>query len=383
MMISTQHVQTATYLWSSTEGATAPSIYAPYLSWAYPLYSKMTATYQAGIHTIVYINPVMPQTPAYEYNELNGAYSSVRAADCSGNTITTYSGKGLLADPRSLSASAYYADSVNWTIQNKLVPYGSTHSYDAMFIDNNGPLYGASAMPCNYDAGTWGQAFDNAISSVNQQFVTNSLAASETQSQTFVNRLSAPNVIGGMFEECFSDGRWTAEETSQIQTVALLKSQGKPAGPGWWCYLDNTSADGATAIPQRLFAYASFLLTYDPNYSLFQESYATSPSTFQVFPESGFVPLNPASTPSAISQLQSGSGVYVQSYGACYYRGGLVGRCEIAVNPGTSTASVPNPAGLAHTMVVTGDGVLDGGSVTFGGPAVTSLAPQTAAILVP
>jgi hypothetical protein len=252
-----------------------------------------------------------------------------------------------------------------------------------MFIDNNGAIYGASPTPCNYDPNTWGQAFDNAISTVGEQFVSNSLAAADNSTQTFVNRLAAPNIIGGLFEECFNDGLWTAEENSQLETIALLKSEGKAAGPGWWCYLDNTTADGATVIPQRLFAYASFLLTYDPNYSLFQESYSTTPSTFQVFPETGFVPLNPASTPANVTALKSSSGAYVQSYNACYYRGSLVGSCEIVVNPGSTTVSVPNPQGLAHSVVLSGDGVLDGGTVSFNGAAVSSLAPQTAAILVP
>jgi len=250
-------------------------------------------------------------------------------------------------------------------------------------VDNNGSLYGASATPCNYDPGSWGQAFDTAIATVPQSFVTNSLAANDTQTQTYVNRLSAPNVIGGVFEECYNDGMWTAEEDSQLETVALLKSEGKARGPGWWCYLDNTNADGASVIPQRLFAYASFLLTYDPDYSLFQESYTTTPSTFQIFPETGFVPLNPASVPSRVSELQTNTGAYVQSYNACYYHGYLLGYCEIVVNPTSSTVSVPNAKGLAHRMVLSGDGVLDGGSASFTGTAPSSLAPQSAAILVP
>lgn len=383
MMISTQHVQTATYLWSSTESATNPTVYAPYLSWAYPLYSKMLATYESGIKTIVYIDPIMPLNNSYEGSDLNGTYSSVRATDCSGTPITTYSGTGVLADPRAPAAASYYADVANYYVKNKLTPYSLTQDWDAMFIDNNGALYGTSAMPCNYDPGTWGAAFDNAISTVPQSFVTNSLSAGDGQTQTYVNRLKAPNIIGGVYEECFSNGLWSSEENSQIETIALLRSEGKPQGPGWWCYLDNTSADGSTAIPQRLFAYASFLLTYDPNYSLFQESYTTSPSTFQVFPETGFVPLNPANVPNSVSSLQSSTGAYVQYYNACYYRGSLVGRCEIAVNPGSGTVNVPNPYGLSHSMVLSGSGVLDGGTATFGGPAPTSLASQTAAILVP
>jgi hypothetical protein len=343
----------------------------------------MAATYRAGIKTIVYINPVMPQTSQYEYTDLSGTYSRVRATDCSGNIVTTYAGRGLLADPRVGAASAYYANVVNWYIQNKLAPYSAIHDWDAMFVDNNGALYGASATPCNYNPATWGQAFDTAISGVNEQFVTNSLAASDGATQTYVERLDAPNVIGGMFEQCFNDGMWTAEENSQLETIALLKSLGKAAGPGWWCYLDNTNAAGATVIPQRMFAYASFLLTYDPKYSIFQESFTTSPSTFQVFPETGLVPLQPASVPVSVNALESSTGVYLQTYGACYYRGAAVGNCEIVVNPDTSrTYAIPANA-FGHAAVLSGGGVLDGGAMTFNGAKPALLGPLRAAILTP
>jgi len=383
LLISTTHVQTGTYLWSPTETTTNPAVYAPYLTWAYPMFNNMAATHQAGIKTVVYTNPEMPQAGSFEIGQLTGSYPSVQAKDCSGNLITSYGGTGRIADPRSPLAAAYYASVVNWYIQNRLDPYSSSQDWDAMYIDNNGALYGASGVPCNYDPIAWGQAFDSDIAAINQQFITNSLAESDNEVRTYVSRLAAPNIIGGEFEECFNDGMWSAEEDSQLATVALLKSEGKAPGPGWWCYLDNTSAAGSTVIPQRLFAYASFLLTYDVNYSLFQESYTTAPSTFQVFPETGFVPLNPASTPNTVAALQAPSGAYVQSFSACYYRGSLVGSCEVAVNPTNGTVSVPNPQGLAHSMTLSGGGVLDGGSVSFSGAAAGSLAPGTAEILVP
>jgi hypothetical protein len=380
--IAMKHVQTATYLFSSTEAATAPSTYAPYLTWAFPLFTKMFVTHQAGIKTILAINPVMPENGEYEYTNLTGTYPSVEAADCSGNTITTYNGNGLLADPRAAQATAYYASVVNYYIQNKLDPYSNgTQDWSAFFVDNNGALYGASATPCNYAPGTWGQAFDNGISTIAQKFVSNSLATTDSNTQTFVNRLSAPNIIGGMFEECFNDTLWTAEEDSQLETVALLKSEGKPAGPGWWCYLDNISSDGATVIPLRLFAYASFLLTYDPNYSVWQTSF-TTPSTFKVMPETGFVPLSPLTHPTSISNLKSSTGAYFRQYSSCYYRGSLVGSCEIVVNPGTSTVSIPNASSYTRSAVISGSGVLDGGSMSFSGARPTSLAAGRAAILI-
>jgi hypothetical protein len=374
------HVQTAEYLWSPTERDTDPRTYAPYLTWAYPLFTRAREVHAAGIKTVFYVNPVMPYHGGYEYNTLNGRYTGVLAKDCSGTTVSTYAGKSLLADPRAPQAAEYYSDIINWYIRNKIRGNGL---WDAFFIDNNGPLYGANPLPCNYDPVSWGRAFDRAIESVNQPIITNSLSTRESQTGVFVDRLAAKNIIGGMFEECFNNRLWTAEEQSQIQTIALLRRLHKPPGPGWWCYLNNTRALGEESIPKRLFGYASFLLTYDPNYSLFQESFTTQPSTFKVFPETGFVPLGPAVSPSTIRDLQTDTGAYVQMYRWCYMRGRLIGACEIAVNPGNGTAGVPNPQHFSHSMSISGGGVLDGGSVSFNGPAVTSLDPQSAAILVP
>jgi hypothetical protein len=220
---------------------------------------------------------------------------------------------------------------------------------------------------------------DAAVSAAGQPVIVNSLSTSLANVQTYANYVNGTNVIGGEWEECFMNNTWAGEEQSQIDVIANLKRAGKAPGAGFWCYLDNTNADGATAIPQRLFSYASFLLTYDPNYSVFQESF-TTPSTFQVFPETGFVPLQPASAPSSYTSLQIAGGAYVQTYGACYYRGAALGPCEVAVNPGSSTVPLPNS--YTHSMVISGDGVLDGGSVTFTGAPVTQLAPKSGAILV-
>jgi hypothetical protein len=361
------HVQTAAYLQTPQTIAADPRRLAPYLTWAYPLYGKFTGVRAAGIKTIFYINPVMPQSTQYEYTALQ-KFPGLTATDCSGRPISTYKGGGVLTDPRSPNAPAYYADVINWYVRNKLLRSGGSAVWDAIFIDNNGALYGASSLPCNYDPGSWGAAFDKAIAHVNQRFVVNSLATRENQVQTYVKRLAAPNIIGGMFEECFNDRLWTAEEASQIATVALFHRLHKPPGPGWWCYLDNTSAPGDTVIPQRLFAYASFLLTYDPYYSTFQESF-TTPSTFEVFPETGFVPLQPRVAPSQIDDLRTEDGAYVRVYEACYYRKRFLGACEIAVNPGNGTVNLSHPRGLRHSMQLHGSGVLDGGYVSFEAPA--------------
>lgn len=374
------HVQTGEYLWSSTEIATSPSTYAPYLTWAYVKPSLAANVKAAGIKVIVYTNPLMPHGTQYDKTLMDQSYPGVRSQTCSGSTVTSWSGSGYLTDVRNSSAAAYVkADEDYWVNATIAANPGSSRPYDVVYVDNANSFYGLSALPCNYSDSTWTTDMDNAIDAAGYPTIINTLSTGESTVPNKVAGLKASNIVGGEYEECFNDKHWLSEEMAQLQTIALLKSQGKAPGPGFWCYLNNTTADSTTVIPYRMFAYASFLLTYDPNYSVFEESFST-PSTFHVFPETGFVPLDPVSQPSQISDLQTSSGAYVRQYNSCYYRGTLVGACEIAVNSGTSSVSIPNS--YAHSMVISGAGVLDGGSVNFNGGPVTTLAPQTAAILI-
>jgi hypothetical protein len=370
-------------LYSTKERSTSPSVYAPYLTWAYAITSRYGITQAAGIKTVIYTNLVMPESPSWEYSSIATTYSAVRARNCSGTITKTYGGKGYLQDPRKSGASTYASAVLLYYVKNVLASNpGYSHPYNLVFVDNAGPLYGASPMPCNYSPSTWGSALDSSLAPSGQPLILNSLSASVSSVPTMVQRLKGSNIVGGEYEHCFNDNQWTAEEQAQILTIAQEKSQGKAPGAGFWCYLDGTKADATTVLPLRMFAYASFLLTYDVRYSVFQESFST-PSTFAVYPETGFVPMGPASIPTSISNLQKSGGVYVQRYSSCYYRGTLKGQCEIAVNPNGYKASVPNPAGLKHRMVISGYGILDGGTVSFTGTAQSSLAPNTAEILVP
>jgi hypothetical protein len=355
------------------------------LTWAYAKGDHYGVVHASGIKTVLYTNPLMPVSGnPYEYPLITGSYTNVQAKDCSSNPVTTYSGTGYLTDVTNPSAGSFVSTVISDYVNN--LNYGNPgylNPFDLIFVDNANSFYGTSAMPCGYTASTWTANMDAALAAEPYPTLINTLSVAEYNIPAKVAGLQGSNIVGGMYEHCYNDGQWTPEEDGQLQALAEIKSQGKGPGPAFWCYLNGTTVDGSTVIPQRLFAYASFLLTYDPNYSVFQESYASSPSTFKVMPETGFVPLEPASTPASISDLQTAAGAYVQQYAYCYYRGSLVGACEIAVNPGTATVSVPNPKNLLHSVVLSGSGILDGGAVSFNGPQVTSLAPGTAAILVP
>jgi hypothetical protein len=125
-----------------------------------------------------------------------------------------------------------------------------------------------------------------------------------------------------------------------------------------------------TAISERIYQYASFLLTYNHDTSMISEHFQTF-TKFQVEPESELVALQPlTSEPSDISSLLQSTGVYAREYGACYVSGAYVGKCAAVVNsdlPGTPE-SFPWPGKYRHTLVLTGGGVLDGGTMSTNGP---------------
>jgi hypothetical protein len=375
------HVQTAEYLWTPVEKTTDPRTYAPYLTWAYPVYRNYAPVHAAGIKTVLYVNVLMPHVAGFpDYDGIAGEYATVQAKDCSGNPVRSYRGRGYLLDVMQPGAKGAVRSIVE-RFADQLHGAGS-RSIDLVFVDNANSFYGVTPMPCNFNASRWTASLDNVLSAVPYPVVLNTLSGHPADVPAKVAALRGSNIVGGMFEKCFNSRLWMSEEVAQLQTIALLRSQHKPPGPGFWCYLNGTSEDASAAIPQRLFAYASFLLTYDPQYSVFQESYTTSPSTFKVMPETQFVPLNPVIEPQNVDDLKTPGGAYVREYRYCYYRRSLIGSCEIAVNPGTSPAAIGNSR-YRHSMTLSGGGVLDGGEVQFSSPAPSVLSPGTAAILVP
>lgn len=129
--------------------------------------------------------------------------------------------------------------------------------------------------------------------------------------------------------------------------------------------------DASVSLGQRLYFYASFLLTYDRDIQAADTEFYT-PSQLHVMPEAQLVPTRPQiATPSDISGLLLSSGVYGRVYDACFIAGNYVGSCAIAVNsnnPNTKPLAYPWPTKYQHTLVVAGEGAYDGGSVSASGP---------------
>ncbi len=380
--ISTTHVLTADYLgapWGTTSVAWQAA--AAYLTWAQVSASNANAASGAGMKTQLYADPNREAVgdPLYTTNE--AAY----AHDCSGNRVyDTYNGTvtQYVTDPSSAAAQANFASYVSNVV--------SQSHYDAVYEDDAGPLSAYapytpfSAMPCGYSDAAWlaGGIAINAAPPVPVIF--NGLSGLNGHAVSLaLGLLATGNALGANFEHCYSDDGtpkmtgwlWQAIENSELQVLAQRKL--------FECQLRDSSS-AAASTDARLYAYASFLLTYDPKNAVFWEEYAT-PSGLHVLPESQLVALNPlAPAPGDVSGLLASGGTYGRQYADCYVAGTFAGPCAVVVNPDSQLAHpFPYPQ-YGHSLVLSGSGVLDGGTISTQGPAPgATLAPSEAAIVFP
>jgi hypothetical protein len=256
--------------------------------------------------------------------------------------------------------------------------------YDVAWEDGAGVLgtVGLSAMPCGYSDSQW-LAYGSALNSVSPiPVMFNGLGELNGQSPSqSMAYLSNANTVGGNFEYCYSSGAsnpkiagwvWLATENTELQVAAQNKL--------FECQLRNPStADSSTDA--RIYALASFMLTYNPATSILWEEFGTA-SGLHVLPESQFVMLQPKVTaPASISSLRQSGGTYAQEYGQCFYAGKFVGACAVVVNADTGTTHpFPFPQ-YTHTLVLSGGGVLDGGTVSTSGPAPPINVPADSAVI--
>ena len=190
--------------------------------------------------------------------------------------------------------------------------------------------------------------------------------------------LDLPNVMGQQFEGCYDNsGGYLYSDvdvkfTRQVNAVIAVQAHRKLAV----CF-----PKGDMSPSSRLYAYASWLLTYDPAYSVYQMD-APLDDNRAIWPEITLVPTQPRFTATDQAQLIK-NGVYVREFAACAIWGVGIGPCATVVNPHTSGAAVP-ALSLAYGSHIELDTIsLYGGGrthVVAGTP--TTLKPISAAILV-
>ena len=207
----------------------------------------------------------------------------------------------------------------------------------------------------------------------------NGLAAGYNKNMPPTNALLDGPVAGGEAEACAPSNtiEWTNELIIQIHTVQNQK---------YFVCHGNLLTDGSTAqaIAYRNYHFASMMLDYDINHTVYESYWGVGASNLRVEPESEVVLENPVvptiNTPTDL--LQTG-GSYARAYQTCYVAGTMVGPCAAVVNPNKTT--VPYTLqGYGHTMLLQGSGIYDGATVSALGPAPgATLAPYSGEIVFP
>ena len=255
---------------------------------------------------------------------------------------------------------------------------------DAVALSGFAQYQKFSTMPCGYSDSAWisGEIALNRTSPV--RIVINGLSGLNGHAPSLaIGILSDANTVGGVFEQCYSSATqpkmdgwlWSTIENSELQVGAK--------GKQFHC-MGTDGAAASAAIGSRIYAYASFLMSYDPGTSVYRAEYATA-SGLHVYPEMGLVALQPAvANPATVATLEQAGGTYARQFGACYLYGTAVGPCAAVVNPDQSVARPFPFSKYHHTLALAGNGSLDGGTAAITGAAPpSSMAADTAVIALP
>ena len=339
---------------------------APWLDYALTVPSTSASVKAAGIKSALYMNPNR-QAPG---DIMYGNDESEYAHDCTGTRITEHhpNPAAFLTDPHSSALRNIWpqalATEVNW---------GAI--YDYVFSDN--AVYepdNTTGTPCNFTWTDWNAATNGLNTALGAPIIGNSLGYTVPGSTSPGPGIGLnSSMSGAMSEDCYSgrtptgyfyNTRWQATENTEIQMAQ--------AGKIFICHAD-WFGDAAASVGQRMYFYASFLLTYDRTNQVVDTEFGT-PSGLKVMPEVQLVATQPkGGTPSDVSGLAQPSGVYGREYNACYLSGQWVGPCAAVVNsanPQSGPAKAfPWPTKYHHTLQVSGEGVYDGGRVDANGPA--------------
>jgi len=192
--------------------------------------------------------------------------------------------------------------------------------------------------------------------------------------------LRPPFVRGNVHEGCLradsglktlkDEGGWSGQQDALLENARMKR---------WGiCFMTGTPT-----AENRLYALASWWLTYDPQWSVAAPTDAI-PSQTSLMPEYSLVPRFPTRTAvSHVTALQTETGAFAREFAGCYQNRALIGECAAIVNPRLNVVAMPQLAQRYHrSLVLTGGDVISGGALTWspGIPAV--LAPASAALLV-
>jgi hypothetical protein len=190
-----------------------------------------------------------------------------------------------------------------------------------------------------------------------------------------------PFVRGNSHEGCFRysggvktlksgslTGSWTNESDALLSNTGMHR---------WGlCFMT-----GAATLASRLYAVASWWVTYDPDWSV---AAPIDVAPVSLLPEFSIVPRFPTRTAvSHVAELRTATGAYVREFAGCYQNRVFIGGCATVVNPTSNTVAIPPLTGTYHRSLE-----LRGADVTTDGVAIWNpgrpnvLGPGSAAVLV-
>lgn len=364
--ISMSHVFTAAYVGRPRDTRFGPAALRKSLTWASTTWQASKKVQEAGIKTMFYLDPnrQQPKDPLYIDDD------SAFAHDCGGQRIKSKNYENqFLFDPSSTA--------VTTQLKKRIEFISKGAHWDAFFLDDVNSLYALDAIPCGYDPRAWLEATKQQIQRLGVPIIYNGL---QEPNQMYLNSISS--VIGGMYEGCYADATTRPRIWDQYWTKIENVELGMAADKKLFFCLGRDSTSAAEAQDGRIYTLASFLLSYAQDSGVLWESYPT-PSGYMVQPESQLVPLQPLRTnPKDISALKTSTGAYGREYRACYFAGSYVGGCAMVVNPDRNSAhDFPYGSKYAHTLILSGGGILDGGSASLVGPPPPSSVPPLGAVV--
>ena len=367
-----------------------PSQAAPFVNIGHDSAGPLqNAAYQsAGINAV-------PYTDIHHYLSGNGAGTnpfldmSDVALTCDGTPVQWVKpnhGTIYLTDPRNPATvaawEAWYTNFIanggqTWAIYEDTTddPYTYAQPGPPCAADHSGPVSQAEWTAATEAEEGAMQAFTG------KPVIFNGLAAGYNKNMPATNALLDGPVAGGEAEACAPSNtvEWLNELVIQIHAVLTKK---------YFVCHGNVDTDGSTpqAIAFRNYHFASMMLDYDLQHTVYESYWAVGPSNLRVEPESEVVMINPMKAPiTSPADLLKFGGSYGRRYGKCYVAGVLVGPCAALVNPHSTSVPYPYPpTRYTHTMLLTGSGVYDGGTVSALGPAPgATLAPYSGEVLFP
>ena len=382
------HVPTAVYCCQGYANDTVPpSSAAPFVTWATTGDAGARADRAAGIeNTVDYVDVgrVYQRDRAYPLVAA-GRFAAARAVNCAGQPITT-SPAGFMTDPFKPETLSLLDDEL---------AHAYSPAFSAYFLDdvdafrwgmtNGFPCRGNPPAPWSepsasyaYGALLGGVRIGAGDRSIAPNIIMNGLSQYADRPAMHaipLNVMRAANVIGGMCEGCLADNspdklkggeEWQDDVDLEIKTVRMHKI--------FWDYVRYLANDPHA----RLYTFASFMLAWDPRYTVYQTAYQpVTAGQLHVTPETQLVAHDPIKGGyDSVSGLRDGEGTYVREYRQCYYRQNAIGACAFVVNSDSGAHPAPLLAQrYGHTMTVEGGMVLEGGHVSLDGPAMPQTVP--------